>query len=502
MTAWLDGLVGRLTMYRLVVAALAVIQVAALVLSLLGIIRPGEALGMLASAAVLVATSYLANRLLALVFRVRPHTESTIITALLLFFILPPTLDPGGLAVLALAALLAVASKYLIAIRGRHVFNPAAFGAFAVGLFGLAFGAWWVGTPWLLPIVAIAAFAVLFRTRRLGMAGVYLAVALVVGVAQFVLAGAPFATAVQFVALSSPLVFFAGFMLSEPLTMPPRRWQQFAYAALVAVLTQVSFSFGPLYNSPEFALLVGNLLAFLVGQRRGIRLDYTGRRQLSPTAWEFDFRPVSPIAFQAGQFMELTLPHPKTDARGWRRVFSVASAPTSSGVVRFGIRLPERSSTFKRALLELEPGTRVSATTIGGDFVLPGDRSRPLLFVAGGIGITPFMAHLEQAAAEGGRDIVLAYAVSSNDDLAYLDRLEGAGCRVVIASPDRPEQLPQGWSWAGAGRLSAASLLEAVPDARAREVFLSGPPTMVGELKRTLRSAGVRRIHTDVFIGY
>jgi ferredoxin-NADP reductase len=243
------------------------------------------------------------------------------------------------------------------------------------------------------------------------------------------------------------------------------------------------------------------VLAFLVGQRRGIRHEFAARRQLSPSSWEFDFRAVRPVVFRPGQFVELTLPHDKADSRGWRRVFSIASAP--GDVLRFGIRLPERSSSFKRALLDLEPGTKVSATSVGGDFLLPADPARPLLLVAGGIGITPFIGHLEQAAAEGGgRDIEVVYAISSIDDLAYAEQLEKADCRVAIASAEKPPKLPTGWTWIGPDRLSGDTLLAVVPDAAKRDVFLSGPPSMVATLKKALRKAGARRIHTDVFVGY
>jgi ferredoxin-NADP reductase len=504
--AWLDALLGRATMYRLIAYCLGVLQLLAIVFSFLGVVPVATPLAMVVSFAVLLVVTIGVNLGLAAIFRVRSHLTSTVITAQLLFFLMFPTLDPLGLAGLAVAGAIAVASKYLIAIRGRHIFNPAAFGGFVASLIGVAAGQfwkpiWWVGTAWLLPFVVVAAFLILFRTRRLPMGGVFIAVAAIAGIAFYLFIGADLSSAVSFALISAPTIFLAGFMLSEPLTLPPRRWQQLVYAALVGVLMWTTSGIGVLANAPEFALLVANLLAFLAGQRRGIRLDFVGRRQLGPTAWEFDFRPLRPVSFRPGQFMELTLPHGKTDSRGWRRVFSIASAP--GGIVRFGIRLPEPASSFKRALLDLEPGTRVSATSVGGDFLLPADPERPLLLVAGGIGITPFIGHLEQAAAEPGeRDIAVVYAISSLDDLAYAEQLEKAGCSVALASPERPERLPAGWTWIGPDRLSGDALLAAVPDAVKREAFLSGPPSMVASLKKALRTAGVRRIHTDVFVGY
>lgn len=501
MTAWLDALLGRFTMYRLVLYSLALLFVVGLAFSLLGVVRPGDALGMLASAAVIAAACGATSLVFAAIFRVGAHTESSLITAGLLYFILPPTLSLPALGGAAIAGVVAIASKYLLAIRGRHVFNPAAAGAFAIGFTGLSFGAWWPGNPWMLPFVVVLAFLVLFRTRRLPMAGVYVAVGLAVAALQYSLFGLGPVAGLQYAATQSALWFFAGFMLSEPLTLPPRRWQQLVYAGIAALLYFLSFHVGPFYNTPEFALLVANLLAFLVGQRRGIRLEYAGRRQLGPTAWEFDFRPLKPVAFSPGQFMELTLPHRGADARGWRRVFSIASAP--GDVLRFGIRLPEKASSFKRALLDLAPGTVVHGTSVGGDFTLPRDPRRPLLFVAGGIGITPFVGQLEQAAAASpARDIHVVYAISSLDDLAYAEQLSAAGCAVSLASPEAPARLPEGWSWIGPERLTGAALLAAVPDAARREAFLSGPPAMVAALRRALRQAGVRRIHTDVFVGY
>lgn len=501
MTAWLDRILGRVTMYMLVIIALALIGVAAIVGSLIGQVSYPVP-DILASAAVLVVVSIASNWLIGRIFRVAPQTTSSIITGLLLLFIFAPTLEPAGLGTLALAAVVASATKYLLAIRGRHVFNPAAAAAFIVGLvpplLGSTFVTWWVGTSFLLPFAAAGALAILFRTRKLWLGLTFVVVATVGWGVTFAGNGLAFTDGLTFALLQYPAVFFAGFMLSEPLTLPPRRWQQLLEAVVVGALFALSFNFFGLFSaSPQFALLIGNLLAFFFGQRRGIRLSYVGKRQLAPTSWEFEFAPASPVRFTPGQFMELTLPHQKPDARGWRRVFSIASAPGPT--VRFGIRLPEKASSFKRALLDLEPGAKVSATSVGGDFVLPKGDS-PVLLVAGGIGITPYISQLEQVRS---RDVALVYAISTPDDLAYADLIAKAGCSsVTVVSAAKPPKLPKGWAWVEAQRLTGDQLLAAVPDVRTRHTYLSGTPAMVGALKTALRRAGVRRIHTDVFVGY
>lgn len=501
MTAWLDRLLGRVTMYMLVIIALAVLGVIAMLGILLGWITGYTVFDVALSALVLIVATNASNWIIGKLLRMTPQTSSSFISALLLLFIFAPTSDPSGLGTLAIAGVLASVTKYVLAIRGRHVFNPAAVAAFIVSLItpllSHTFATWWIGTSFMLPFTAIAAFLILFRTRKLVLGGVFLVTAVVIAVVAALLAGFAPVDAAQTALLSSPIVFFAGFMLSEPLTLPPRRWQQIVEAVLVGVLFFPGIKyFGLFFTSPQFALLVGNLFAFFFGQRRGIRLTYVGKTQLTPTSWEFEFTPKHPVRFTAGQFMELTLPHAKTDARGWRRVFSIAAAPGAN--VRFGIRLPEKPSTFKKALLALEPGAQVSATSVGGDFVLPKDDS-PLLLVAGGIGITPYISQLETAPK---RDIALVYAISTPEDLAYATMLAKTSCAVTVVSAQKPAKLPKGWKWVEASRLTGDQLLAAVPDAKTRHTFLSGTPAMVGDLKRALHRAGSRRIHTDVFIGY
>ncbi|CAN5390149.1 hypothetical protein BH09ACT1_BH09ACT1_28180 [soil metagenome] len=499
---WLDRMTGRVTMYRLMVLVLSSIALIALILSFV----PGglaySSLAVIASLAMFLVATYLSNRLVAALFRVTPHAESSVITALLLFFLFRPSFAPADLGVAALIAVIASLSKYVLAIRGRHIFNPVAIAAVIIALTQLSAALWWVATPYLLAPVVIGGFLVVYRLRRFALVGTFVVVAFVLTVVRFTTQGLDPLAAAWLALGSAPLVFFAVFMLDEPLTQPPLRWQQLAVAAVVGVLYSVSFSFGPVYTSPELALVVGNLIAFFFGQKRAIRLDYIGSRQLTPTTHEFSFLPARGVSYRAGQYVELTLHHEKADARGVRRIFSVTSPPAGSEL-SIGLKVPSVSSTFKRAIGELSPGDRLLATSVGGDCVLPRDASTPLLFVAGGIGITPFISHLRHLRESADdRDVVLVYAVSDEAELAYADELENLGVHVLVVAPTRPSRLPVGWDYLGAGHLTGTVLADRVPRLTSRAAYVSGPPVMVSSLKRDLRALGLRRIRSDYFAGY
>lgn len=493
----IDTWIHSVTMYRLVSILLGILAAVSVILSVTGVLffTPLE---IAAGLAVAVGVSVVSNLLVAPLFRVVPHTESAIITGLLLFFILRPSIEPLELVATAVAALVATLSKYIVAVRGRHVFNPAAFGAVVVGVTGLSVSWWWVGSAALLPAVALAALVVLYRTRRFALAGVFVLVSVATVVVQLLGSGMPLGAALATPFTSYPVVFFAAFMLTEPLTLPPRRWQQLAEAAIVGLLFALPYSFGPISATPELALVVGNLLAFFAGQRRGIRLVLESRMRLTPTTVELRFRPTADVRFTGGQYLELSLPHPHPDARGTRRMFSIVSAPTDHSVA-VAYREHDPGSSFKSALARLEPGDAVQATGVWGDFTLPADAAKPLVLVAAGIGITPFLSQLKDLHRSGEkRDVVLVYAVPSPLEIAYRTELILLGVPVFLAAPKAPVELPPGWTYLGPGRLTGDRLRAAIPDLAERTALISGPPGLVD----TLRPAFGRRARTDVFSGY
>lgn len=500
-----DRLLGRVTMYRLVVLSLAALVALSFVLSLTGAVFYSPA-ALALTLAVLVVVTLASGRLYGALFGVTPHTESALVTAGLLYFLLWPSTDPVKLLAIALAAFAASASKYLIAWRGRHLLNPAAAGVLLVTLLGLTGGVWWVATGPLLYLVAPLAALIAYRTGKLTVVALFVAVAGALTVVFSLTTGNDLAAALQYTFVASPIVFLGGFMLTEPLTLPPTRAQQLGVAAgvgvLVALPTLVSLHVGLLSLAPETALLIGNVVAFGLARRRGIGLTLTGRRSFGPTTTEFVFTPDHPVRYRPGQWLEITLPHRGVDSRGSRRVFSIASATPDGASVAVGIKIPPGpTSSFKRALTDLPVGTHLRATTVAGEFTLPADRSRPLLLVAGGIGITPYLTQLAQCVAQG-RDVVLAYGVTDPAEIPYRDDLVALGVPVFLAAPDvAAVDLPAGWT-AVDGFLTAAALAAHVPDIARRSAFVSGPPAMVNALSHTLRHLGAHRVHTDAFVGY
>lgn len=504
------GVIGRVSMYRLVLSALGLLAVISLVLSFAGLVVP-QPLELVASIVVLTLACALTDAAAQKMLGMPLRLESSLITAAILLFVVRPSVEPLGLAGLAIAGVVASASKYVLAWRGRHIFNPAATGATVLTVLSvfapdLGGSAWWVGSPWLAAFVLVLGVVLLLRTDKLPIVVTFWVVAMTVAFArttvQFQAAG--FAVDVPAVlaqvALSSPFLFLGAFMLSEPLTLPPRRAQQYAVAILVGVLAGWPLPVGEITLGQERALLVGNLLAFLFCLRAAVRLRVEGRRDLTPTVRELTFRAARPFRFSPGQYLELDVPHRRPDGRGTRREFSIASAPEDLPEVRIAFKDGSQSS-YKRALAAVENGSTLAVTGVWGDFVLPSRPTAPVLLVAAGIGVTPFVSQLRHLVASGQqRDVVLVYVVSEAAELAFRDDIAAAGIPVVVFSRDEPSDLPANWTWAGPDRVDADALVAAVPDIARRAAYVSGPPRLISALAPALARA--KSLTTDAFAGY
>jgi len=488
------------SMYKGLLLGLSGIWLVALVLSFVGQLGFSP-LDLVLSTVVLIGSTYGASFLCGKLFGIKPHLDSSFITGLILAFLFTPTAEAPQLIMLAFAGVIAGTSKYVVTIRGRHIFNPAAFAVVVIGIAGLGAASWWVATPILTPIVLLVVLVSLYQSKRYAVVGTFLAIVIPALLIQFLAFGATWAES-AWLLMSWPILFLAGIMLTEPLTLPPRKWQGCVVAAVVAVAFLLPLQFGSFQMTPALALIIGNIVAAIYAARQAIYLTLKKRTPLTPTTDEFVFETNVPVRYMPGQYMEIMLPHKRADFRGVRRRFSITSIPNMSQA-SFGIKFYEPSSSFKRTLRALGDGATLRATTIEGDFVLPTDSTKHLLFVAGGIGITPFISHLRWLeTSPKPRNVVLVYAVSSIDEIAYKDVLLKSDARIIVVAPEKPKNLPKGWMFSKNSRIDYDSLESLVPDIKERWAYISGATPFVQHGKRQLRKLGVRAVKSDYFAGY
>lgn len=453
------------------------------------------------STLVLGFSTYLTSQLCALLFGVKSHGESSFITALILVFLFTPTTDPAQLVVLGFVGMIAGASKFIVTWRGRHIFNPAALAAAVITIAGLGSASWWVATPYMTPVVLAVAAVSLYQSKRFLVVGVFLAITIPALVIQFLAFGAT-VTESLWLLMSWPILFLATIMLTEPLTLPPRKWQMYIVAAVVAVAFLLPIQVGSIQMTPALALIIGNIIAAIFAARYAVTLTFKKRRPLTATTDELVFTPSAPLAFEPGQFAELTLFHKRPDFRGVRRSFSITSLPEANEV-SFGIKYYQPSSTYKKTLRQFSKGDALRISNLGGDFVLPKQQDRPLLFVAGGIGVTPFISHIRSLQkSKEVRDIVLVYAVSSPEEIAYEEELVASGISVIIVTAVKPKNLPKIWRYLKGSRIDFGELTALIPDIADREAYVSGPTSFVQGGKSSLRKLGVRSVKSDYFAGY
>ncbi|KKT81343.1 MAG: Oxidoreductase FAD/NAD(P)-binding domain protein [Microgenomates group bacterium GW2011_GWC1_44_9] len=504
MFKWLDDFLNSITMYRLAVYGLLTILAYAVILAFWGaLFFTGPQL--ILSSGVLYLTCVSSNYLLSRLFKAQTNVESSTITALILSLILSPFTKPSEIFFLVLAGVLAMGSKYLLASNGKHIFNPAAISLLILNLFGVGLSVWWVGSSIMLPVVSIVGLLIVRKLRR----GHLFITFVVFAIIMILLTGinhgfAPKDLSVQLLT-SWPVFYFGTIMLTEPMTTPPTKIPRLVYGAIVGLFFGASFRVGPIFSSPEFALVVGNLFSFLVGFKRRIVFTLESKVQLSPDTIEFVFIPNKEFSFLPGQYVEWTLQHKRPDSRGNRRYFTIASSPTEE-LVRICSKFSDKSSSFKKALKVLKVGDGIVGSQLDGEFVLPEDPDVKMVFIAGGVGITPFRSMIRSLLDTGQqRWMILFYVNKLEDDIVYkevFDEGKAAGLKTVYTLTDIVKVSEK---WRGkVGYIDENMIKEEVPDYEDRVYYLSGPNMMVDLYKKLLMDMGIKQseIKTDYFPGY
>src|SRR3989344_1380649 len=251
-----DGFLNRITMYRLLLYYLIALLTA--------------------------AVAWLFNTVVARVWKLPMNSESSLLTALILSLIITPGRTYESFLLLLSAALLAMASKYILAISGKHLFNPAALGAVVGALFFEQGATWWAGgnLP-MLPLVLVGGMLVVRKLRRADLVLAFLGVAMISTLWPIVVSG----------------------------------------GALLGLFFSPSIRVFSIYFTPELALIVGNVFSCLISPKFKAVLKLKEKREIAADTYEFVFSGQSP-EFLPGQYAEWTLASEKSDSRGNRRYFT------------------------------------------------------------------------------------------------------------------------------------------------------------------------------------
>jgi ferredoxin-NADP reductase len=229
-----------------------------------------------------------------------------------------------------------------------------------------------------------------------------------------------------------------------------------------------------------------------------VTLDHT--RQETENITTFYFKPEKPVHFTAGQFAEWTIKHPDPDKRGIKHWFTISSSPTEELLsITTKYAGEGKSSTFKQTLFDLQPGDEILMSDPMGDFVLPKLIQTPLIFVAGGIGLTPYHSIFEWMAATGEkRDIKFIYGVRNEDEIIFQETFDKIGIKpTVVVSDPSP-------AWGGErGRINMELILGLGEPNDDSLIYVSGPEPMVEGLEADFKKAGLgQQFVGDYFPNY
>lgn len=237
-----------------------------------------------------------------------------------------------------------------------------------------------------------------------------------------------------------------------------------------------------------------------------IPLQLVRREEVAEGTMAFHFEKPADFDYKAGQSGDFTLTNPsETDAEGNTRAFSFSSSPDDPEIV---ITTRMRDTAFKRVLKGMAPGAGMELAGPFGSMTLHNDVSRPAVFLAGGIGITPFRSMVRYAAKEKlPHKIFLFYSNRRPEDAAFLTELtdlqkENPNYKLIATMTDMSKSKQ---SWTGeTGYIDGTLLKKYLSDLKTPIYYMAGPPAMTAAMRKMLTDLGVDSdyVKSEDFSGY
>lgn len=225
-----------------------------------------------------------------------------------------------------------------------------------------------------------------------------------------------------------------------------------------------------------------------------MRLTLINKKEETSNCISFIFNNDEGIEWQAGQFLRYHLDDPQPDERRTERYFTIASAPFEKNIMITTRVVPGDGSTFKRDLQQLTIGDTIDASGPSGSFTIE-QPYQEYVFIAGGIGITPFRSILLDL---DHRQLPL------NITLLYANRDTNIVFRQEIESLQQKYPLFNAYFLIDPQRVDEQTIKQHVPEYDKRTYLVSGPEPMVVGIESMLQSMGIakEKIKRDYFPGY
>lgn len=238
----------------------------------------------------------------------------------------------------------------------------------------------------------------------------------------------------------------------------------------------------------------------------GYEAKLLSRVEVAEGTMAFHFEKPSQFDFKPGQSADVTLFNPpETDSEGNTRTFSIASSPFENQLM-FATRM--RDTAFKRSLKKMPLGTDVKIDSPMGSFTLHKNSAKPAVFLAGGIGITPFLSIVRQADHDRlPHKLYFFYSNRRPEDAPFLEALQ----LLERSNPNfhlvctMTEMMMSKKVWKGeTGLINKEMLSRHLSNLQRPIYYVAGPPAMVAGMRKMLADAGVDEddIRTEDFAGY
>ena len=235
-------------------------------------------------------------------------------------------------------------------------------------------------------------------------------------------------------------------------------------------------------------------------------LPFLKKEQVAHDAYSFYFdrTKIPDFDFLPGQYVKMFLDVPNPDDRGTSRSFSIASSPLGKNYLMITTRIIQ--SAFKKTLAALTPGTQVKFFGPNGKFVFNEQETQPHIFLAGGIGITPFHSMFLYASEKNIQTpITLFVSFSIAEEVIFYDKLIGINTKHPNIKPIYTVTNSEDSSWQGeTGRISEEMIRKYCPGFSNSLFYISGPPAMVDGMLEIVKNLNVPddQVRKEKFVGY